>query len=126
MWKRKIPISPGLVFIKKAFLLSEACPRMEFYASKWVGLDNKNSFKHQDNSLKQLSLTFFGFIIGRIFEVEIWGADVRERECLAEFYDGFNTNKKTLAKADVELIQSRKLFVFWNISSLLFYVQQKY
>ena len=26
----------------------------EFYVSKWVGLDNKNSLKHYENSLKQL------------------------------------------------------------------------
>ena len=26
----------------------------EFCVSKWVGLDNKNSLKHEDNSLKQL------------------------------------------------------------------------
>ena len=50
---RKIPIiSPGLIFVQKAFLLglySEelifggACYRKEFCVSKWVWLVNKNS-----------------------------------------------------------------------------------
>ena len=56
---RKIPIiTSGLIFVQKPFyalilggayfwrgLLSEG---------RWVGLDNKNSLKHYDNSLKQL------------------------------------------------------------------------
>ena len=35
----------------------------EFCFSKWVGLDNKNSLKHYENSLKQLALTVHGLII---------------------------------------------------------------
>ena len=52
---RKIPIiSPGLIFVQKAFLLDlflgelifgRACYWREFCVSKWVGLDNKNSLK---------------------------------------------------------------------------------
>ena len=52
---RKIPIiSPGLIFVQKAFLLGlfsgelifgGACYWKEFCVSKWVGLDNKNSLK---------------------------------------------------------------------------------
>ena len=52
---RKIPIiSPGLIFVQKAFLLGlfpgkfifgGAYYRKEFCISKWVGLDNKNSLK---------------------------------------------------------------------------------
>ena len=34
----------------------------EFCVSKWVGLDNKNSSKHKDNSLKQLASTVHGLI----------------------------------------------------------------
>ena len=83
----KIPvISPGLIFVQKAFLLGlfwgelifgEACNRKEFCISKWVGLDNKNSLKHYENSPKQLALTVHGFIlgrliIGRIFASQIW------------------------------------------------------
>ena len=65
----KIPIiSPGLIFIQKAFLVGwflgelifggAYCWR-EFYVSKWVVLDKKNGSKHEDiiaqNSLKQLT-----------------------------------------------------------------------
>ena len=49
---RKIPtISPGLIFVKKAFLLGLFSGELifggayywkEFCVSKWVGLDNKN------------------------------------------------------------------------------------
>ena len=39
----------------------------EFYVSKWVGLDNKNSLKHYENSLKQLALTVHGYIFGRAY-----------------------------------------------------------
>ena len=31
-----------------------ACYWKEFCVSEWVGLDNKNKIKHDDNSLKQL------------------------------------------------------------------------
>ena len=61
---RKIPIiSPGLIFVQKAFLLGlfsgepifgGAYYWREFYVSKWVGLDDENSLKHYANSLKQL------------------------------------------------------------------------
>ena len=63
---RKIPIiSPGLIFVQKAFLLDLWSGELifefggayywrEFCVSKWVGLDNKNSFKHYENSLEQL------------------------------------------------------------------------
>ena len=50
---RKIPImSPGLIFVQKAFLLclflgelifGGACYRKEFCVSKWVGFVNKDS-----------------------------------------------------------------------------------
>ena len=50
---RKIPIiSPGLIFVQKAFLLGLFLGELiftgayywkEFCISKWVGLDNKNS-----------------------------------------------------------------------------------
>ena len=36
------------------FIFGEAYHWREFCVSKGVGLDNKNSFKHEDNSLKQL------------------------------------------------------------------------
>ena len=61
---RKIPIiSPGLIFVPKTFLVGLFSGELifggayywkEFCVSKWVGLDNKNSLKHKDNSLKQL------------------------------------------------------------------------
>ena len=56
-------ISSGLVCVQKAVLVGlfswrlvfgGAYYRKEFCASEWVGLGNKYSFKHQDNSLKQL------------------------------------------------------------------------
>ena len=50
---RKIPIiSPGLIFVQKAFLLGLFSGKLifrgayywrEFCVSKWVGIDNKNS-----------------------------------------------------------------------------------
>ena len=51
--------------------------------SKWVGLNNKNSLKHYENSLKQLALTVSGLIIGRAYyrkdiSSENWGAYFRE------------------------------------------------
>ena len=53
----------------------------EFCVSKWVGLDNRNSLKHYENSLKQLAQTWAyigeGFI-GRLFASEIGGAYFRE------------------------------------------------
>ena len=61
---RKIPIiSPGIIFVQKVFLLGLFSGELinggayywkEFCVSKWVGLDNKNSLKHYENSLKQL------------------------------------------------------------------------
>ena len=63
-------ISPGLIFVQKAFLLGlfsgelifgGACYRKEFCVSKWVGLVNKNT-------LKQLTLpTVHGLIFGRAY-----------------------------------------------------------
>ena len=49
----------------------------KFCASKWVVLDNKNSFKQEDNSLI-LTLKVFGLLFGRdyyqrAFASEIWG-----------------------------------------------------
>ena len=61
---RKIPIiSPGLIFVQKAFLLGLYSGELifggayycrEFCVSKWVKLDKKNGLKHEDNSLTQL------------------------------------------------------------------------
>ena len=64
---RKIPIigpGPGLIFVQTAFLrglfsreliFGGAYYWKEFCVSNWVGLDNKNSLKHYENSLKQLN-----------------------------------------------------------------------
>ena len=59
---RKIPIiSPGLIFVQKALLLGLFLGELifggayywkEFCVLKWVWLDNKNSLKHYENSLK--------------------------------------------------------------------------
>ena len=67
---RKIPIiSPGLIFVQKAFLLGLLSGELnfggayywkEFCISKGVGLDNKNS-------LKQLALTVHELIFGRVY-----------------------------------------------------------
>ena len=63
---RKIPIvSPGLYLFERLFswtYFREAYFRgglllKEFCVSKWVGLHNKNSLKHYENSLKQLKTT---------------------------------------------------------------------
>ena len=35
-------------------IFGRAYYRKEFCVSRWVGLDNKNSLKHEDNSLKRL------------------------------------------------------------------------
>ena len=66
----KIPIiTPGLIFVQKAFLLGLFSGELifggayylkEFCVLKWVGLDNKNS-------LKQLALTVHGLILGRAY-----------------------------------------------------------
>ena len=96
---RKIPIiNPGLIYVQKAFLLGLFSGELifggayywkEFCISKWVGLDNKNSLKHYENSLKQLKtasadspwayiwegllsegfsrLRFWGHIFGRVY-----------------------------------------------------------
>ena len=67
---RKIPlISPGPIFVQKAFLLGlfsgelifrRAYCWKVFCVSKWVGLDNKNS-------LKQLALTVHGLTCRRAY-----------------------------------------------------------
>ena len=97
---RKLPIiSPGLIFVLKAALLGLFSGELifggdyywkEFCVSKWVGLDNKNSLKHYENSLKQLKTAgtnsppwaYFReglIIIGRIFACEILGGLFSER-----------------------------------------------
>ena len=57
-------MSPGLIFVQKAlfggFIFGELIFRgayywREFCVSKWVEIDNKNSLKHKDISLKQLT-----------------------------------------------------------------------
>ena len=64
---RKIPlISPGLLFVQKAFLVSLFLGELsfggayynwrEFCISKLVGLDNKNRSKDYENNLKQLKI----------------------------------------------------------------------
>ena len=106
-YRKILIISPGLIFVQKAFLLGLFLGELifggvyywkEFCISKWVGLDNKNSLKHKDN-LKQLKtastnspwahiqegllsegflrLRFEGLIFGRAY---IWGG------LLSEFY----------------------------------------
>ena len=91
-------MSPGLIFVQKAFVVGlfsgdlifrEAYHWREFCISKWVGLDNKNSLKHEDTNLNQLKtanpnslwayfweglllegylcLRFGGFIFGRAY-----------------------------------------------------------
>ena len=71
---RKIPIiSPGLILIilfKRLFAgLTFGGPYFlrEFCISKLVGLDNKNSSKDHENSIKQLTLTVRGHIFGRAY-----------------------------------------------------------
>ena len=82
---RKIPIiSPGLIFVQKAFLLglfSEgAFYWKEFCVSKWVWLSgNKNSLKQLKTASTNSPWAYSGgLIIGRIFASEIWGAYFRE------------------------------------------------
>ena len=60
-----------LIFIG-AYYWKEIC------VSKWVGLDNKNSIKHYENSLKQLALTIHGLIFGRAYYQKDWGAYFQE------------------------------------------------
>ena len=108
---RKIPIiSPGLIFVQKAFLLGLFSRELifggayywtKFGVSKWVGFDDKNGLKHEDNSLKQLTLKVHGLtvylgglIIGRInlrlkFGGLIFGRAYFWRGLLSEFYGIF-------------------------------------
>ena len=44
----------GLIFGEGGLIFGGAGYWKEFCVSKWVALDNKNSLKHKDNSLKQL------------------------------------------------------------------------
>ena len=76
MYRKILTISPGLIFVQKAFLqglfLGELIFRWgyywkEFRVSKQVVLDNKNSLKHSENSLKQLVLTVHGLIFGKAY-----------------------------------------------------------
>ena len=70
-------MSSGLIFVQlKAFVLGLFSGELnfrgayylrEFCISKWVGLDNKSSLKHEDNSPKQpkTANTVHGLIFGR-------------------------------------------------------------
>ena len=66
----------GLIFVQRAVLLGLFSRELifegayywkEFCVSKWDGLDNKNSLKHYENSLKHLALTVHGRIIRRAY-----------------------------------------------------------
>ena len=91
---RKIPtISPGLIFAQKAFSLGLFSGELifrgayywkEFCVSKWVGLDNKNSLKYYENSLKQLALT----IHGQIFRSAYYRKDFCVRDLGSSFSVG--------------------------------------
>ena len=82
----KIPrISPGLIFLRKAFLLGLFSGELifggayhwrEFGISKWIENDNKSSLKlkHEDNRLKQLTLTVHGLIF--VFERAYYQKDI--------------------------------------------------
>ena len=70
---RKIPIiSPGLIFVQiKGFLLGLFSLELifgganywrEFFASKLVGLDNKNSLKKYEKNLKQLKTVIWNML----------------------------------------------------------------
>ena len=103
---RKIPIiSPGLIFIQKAFLLglfsgslfSEGLVIGRNFAFQNGLGSTKNSLKHKDNSLKQLKTANpnspwaytwgggGGYYRKDIFVSEIWGVYFR-RGLLSEFY----------------------------------------
>ena len=67
----------------------------EFCVSKWIELDNKNSLKHYEKSLKQLKTanTNSPWAYQRIFASEIWGLIFRRAYLgggggglLSEFY----------------------------------------
>ena len=106
-------ISPGLIFVQEAFLMGLFSGELifggayywkGFCVSKWVGLDNKNSLKHYENSPKQiktactkslwayiregllsegfLRLRFGGLIFGRAY---FWGAYYRNFTVLIIF-----------------------------------------
>ena len=116
---RKIPIvSPGLLFVQKAVLLGlfsdepifgGAYYWKKFCVSKCLGLTIKNSLKHYENSLKQLTLTDHmglysgGLLIGKIFASDIWGGGIFGRAyfwrgLLSEFY-GINPAQKAFRRA---------------------------
>ena len=75
----------GLYLFKRHFLkglfsreliFGEGYYRREFCVLKWVGLDNKHSLKHLDNSikeLKQLTLTACGLIFRRAYYIVLEG-----------------------------------------------------
>ena len=61
IYHKVLIISPALMFVQTAFLvvlfsrvlnIGGAYYWREFCVSKWVASDNKNSLKHEDNSLK--------------------------------------------------------------------------
>ena len=74
----------GLIFGE--FLFGEAYYWKEFCVSNWVGLDNKNGLQHQENSLKQLTITVYGFIFGRAY----YRKDFSVSDLGGLFLGGFN------------------------------------
>ena len=72
----------GELIFEGAYYWKELC------VSKWVGLDNKNSLNHYENSLKQLKTDStnspWAYIREGLLSSEIWGAYFRG-DLLSEF-----------------------------------------
>ena len=87
--KITVKLSPGLIFIQKAFLLGLFPGELIFRGnliciSKCVVLDNKDSLKYEENNLQQLTLTVHGLIF--------WRAYYRKDHCVCDlgayFWEG--------------------------------------
>ena len=86
---REIPkISPGLIFVQKADLLGLFSGELIFggayywkesCVSKWVGINNKNSLKHYENSLKLNTTSPWAYVQGPRSLFSFGGAKTSER-----------------------------------------------
>ena len=115
---RKIPIiSPGLIFVQKAVLLSLFSGELifggayywkEFCISKWVGLDNKTASTNSLRGYNWEGLLSKGFLRlrfgGLIFRRAYFGGGL-----LSEYYGMYNTNL-------INLIKTKKLWLFQELA----------
>ena len=117
---RKIPvISPGLIFVQKAFLLGlfsgelifrGACYRKEFCISKWVWFVNRNSNSNSPWAYIREGLLSEGYFCLR-FGLLIFGRAYFWEDLLLEFYGIF-------CAAYVGLYRASDIVGWWNFAQL--------